>query len=135
MLRLGAFLKTEDIQNEIRAVEKLCSPNRAHENIVIVLRHGRLRNTPYHFFDMELCNFNLEHYIPLLWEPSALEKINLSSIKEFTVDLSSRIKYIWAIMSQIASGIAFIHFQKEVHRDLKPRNGSQSFTENANVAM
>lgn len=30
---------------------------------------------------------------------------------------------IWRIMEDITSGIAFIHFHKEVHRDLKPRNG------------
>jgi serine/threonine protein kinase len=30
---------------------------------------------------------------------------------------------MWQIMMDICSGVAFIHEQKYVHRDLKPRNG------------
>ena len=116
-------MDTTDIQNEIRAVEKLCSPSRAHENIVAVLRHGSLHNSPHYFFDMDLCDFNLEQYIPLLWEPTSLEKVNLTSQLRGHVSLGSRTIYIWAIMCQIAKGLSFIHGQKEVHRDLKPRNG------------
>jgi serine/threonine protein kinase len=73
---------------------------------------------------MELCEFNLETYIPHLWEPTSLEKLTLVDQSPLIVKLESRIKYIWAIMCQIAKGVAFIHQQKEVHRDLKPRNGN-----------
>lgn len=34
---------------------------------------------------------------------------------------------MWNIMSQIASGISYIHSQGEVHRDLKPLNGQSSW--------
>jgi len=125
VLRLGAFLSEEEIQNEIRVVNKLCLESVAHENVVAVYRHGNLVNSPaVYFFDMELCEFNLETYIPHLWEPTSLEKLTLVDQSPLIVKLESRIKYIWAIMCQIAKGVAFIHQQKEVHRDLKPRNGN-----------
>lgn len=71
---------------------------------------------------MELCEFNLEKYIPPLWEPTSLEKMQNS------IDWSSRIKYIGSIMGEIASGVSFIHLRKMVHRDIKPRNGIVRFT-------
>ena len=125
LIRRSAISDSEEIQNEIRVVDKLCAPATAQENIVIVLKHGTLRNSPYYFFDMELCDFNLEHYIPVLWEPTSLEKITLHSEKEAPVNFSSRMKYIWSIMCQIAKDLAFIHDQNEVHRDLKPRNSTK----------
>ena len=66
----GASLNTVDIQNEIRAVEKSCSPSTIHENIVAVLR---ARITPKF---RSICSIwrcailTLEQYIPLLWEPT-----------------------------------------------------------------
>jgi serine/threonine protein kinase len=124
ILQLGGFLRIEDLKNEIRAVDKLRSAAKPHEeNIVIVTRHGTLSSSSLYFFDMELCDFNLEHYITVLWEPNNLEKMYSGWQTESTVDWSSRLSEIWIIMSQIAHGVAFIHRQKEVHRDLKPRNG------------
>jgi serine/threonine protein kinase len=128
VLRLGAFLSEQEIQNEIRAVNKVCLESVAHENVVAVYRHGNLVNSPaVYFFDMELGEFNLETYIPHLWEPTSLEKVTLVDQSTLIVKLESRIKYIWAIMSQIPKGVAFIHQQKEVHRDLKP-HGNMAFS-------
>jgi serine/threonine protein kinase len=125
ILRLNAMLRIEDVENEIRAVNKLCSAAKAQgENIVIVIRHGTLSSSLYYFFDMELCNFNLEHYITVLWQPNNLEKMYSGWKTQSTVDWGSRLMEIWIIMSQIAHGVAFMHRQKEVHRDLKPRNGT-----------
>jgi hypothetical protein len=50
------------LQKEVKAIKRLCGPG-AHVNIVQVLDHGPLSNTPYYFIDMELCDFNLHDYI------------------------------------------------------------------------
>ena len=94
----------EDIDNEINAITKLCTTG-AHGNIVVVLRHGWLKSSPYYFIDMELCDKSLEQYI----QTSKVE-----------------IDGIWRIMGDITNGVAFIHSHKEVHRDLKPRNSTLS---------
>ena len=74
MIRVGvdSNVRTEEMNSEIRAVVKLCTPG-GHKNIIAVLRHGKLPNSHYYFFDMELCEFNLEQYINLLWQPTDLE--------------------------------------------------------------
>src|SRR5271169_5762753 len=115
---MGSWMKREDVQNEIRAVEKLCKPG-THKNIVTVLRHGPLDNSPFYYFDMELCDFNLETFSESLWKPATWEEMLTSTEKPFDID--SRMKTIWSMMSQIASGVLFIHLQQEVRRDLKPR--------------
>jgi len=72
VIRLGAFLSEKEVQNEIHAVNKLCSESVAHENVVAVYRYGNLVNSPaVYFFDTELCKFNLDTYIPRLWEPTS----------------------------------------------------------------
>jgi serine/threonine protein kinase len=114
----------EEIQNEVRAVTKLCL-SQPHENIVKVVQYGMLSDSewPYYFFDMELCEYNLDTYIHRLWTPSCLEEMLADSCNEPIVDPKPRMRYIWVIMAQITNGIVFVHKNKEVHRDLKPRNG------------
>ena len=97
-----------DIWNETRAIEKLCK--QSHKNIITVFQTGHLRNSPFYFFDMELCSYDLEVYIYHLWRPESYEGAN------------SRMDIVWDIMVQIANGVSFIHSKNEVHRDLKPRN-------------
>ena len=60
---------------------------------------------------MELCDFNLEIYISRNW----------------TVRPWQRLAQIFTIMRDIANGVTYIHLLKEVHRDLKPRNGMHIF--------
>jgi serine/threonine protein kinase len=64
---------------------------------------------------MELCQFNLEDYIRGGW-PDGFDIKSRFASKEMIV--------IWEILGDIAKGLTFIHSLKEVHRDLKPRNGS-----------
>lgn len=96
-----------DIMNEVRAIDKLCKQR--HENIVAVLCHGWL-NSSYYFFDMELCSINLEQYVSGTEGGSLFQKYDSQKVVD--------------IITQITSGLDFIHFQAEVHRDLKPRNGT-----------
>lgn len=96
----------ETIQNEVRAINKLCKPG-GNRNIVAVLRQGEVRFAAFHYIDMELCDQNLEQYI---------YQDRTGSGEHFTM------LEVWTVMVQIANGVAFIHEQGEVHRDLKPRN-------------
>jgi len=70
---------------------------------------------------MEICNLNLDDYIlGGLKHVYGIEKFyDSESIKEPLGCLS-----FLGIIQQITSGLAFIHSKGELHRDLKPRNGS-----------
>ena len=126
MVRVGVLdLTTEAIQNEIQAIVKLCNVG-AHNNIVVMLRHGALNSSPYYFFDMELCDSNLEQYIPRLWELNELEKIHMDYLERPIVDWNKRVQDIWIIMQHIATGVAYIHLHGMIHRDLKPQNSISS---------
>jgi len=73
-----------------------------------VLRHGTVKDSGMFYIDMEYCE-------------STLEQLLDDHRTEFKqVPLS----HLYAIMRDIAAGVAFIHDQREVHRDLKPRNSS-----------
>ena len=126
-MRPGSQFNLVDIQNEIRAIQKVCSEQGTHQNIVKVLKHGNIRSGEYIYIDMELCAINLENYIPILWKPSKEERAKMRQTgvtRIYALDL--RMRYVWVVMMQIANGITFIHRQSEVHRDLKPQNGVPS---------
>jgi serine/threonine protein kinase len=107
----------EDVQNEIRAVEKLCKPG-THENLVALIRHGQLPPS-YYFLDMELCDLNLEVWIGKKW--TAAMK---GTVPYFTANPPPHIRmaHMWKIIMDITRGVAFIHDHGEIHRDLKPSN-------------
>src|SRR5579862_6677092 len=100
------------MDNERRAITKLCQNQ--HENLIHVLN---IEETPAALdpfpmiVDMEFCVYDLEEFNRTGWLPFA------------TFPEDSKAKSIWGIMSQVASGVAFIHEHKEIHRDLKPQNG------------
>ena len=108
------------IANEIRVITKLWS-NGGHENIIQILRHGWLNKDQKYYLDMELCAMNLDGFIrgPYIaalgnryFDPKGIggdgpECLNL-----------------WNIMRDIAGGLQYIHGLREVHRDLKPQNGT-----------
>ena len=93
------------VENEARAIKKLCAPG-AHANIVAVLGLGEVQDTAMFYFDMELCHGNLEKFI------------NHYVTNGEGIPTSATL----TIMMHVSSGVAFIHGQQEVHRDLKPRN-------------
>src|SRR5271170_4392011 len=117
LIRPFSDLTQEDIDNEVKAVTKLCSKGE-NRNIVAVLKHGRLENSTYYFLDMELCDLNLETFIYSESFPGFE--------KEFGYDSRSsketRYQTMWPIMLDIVHGLQFIHHHDQVHRDLKPRN-------------
>lgn len=109
----------QDIQNETRAVMKLSLPGM--ENIVTIMKLGMLENVACFFFDMELCDVDLETFILGKVSPAIGEQIVSAAYVDPKLP-SSRLKIIWKIMSDTCSGVKFIHDHQEVHRDLKPRN-------------
>ena len=95
------------MRNEARAITKLWAAG-AHPNVVAVLRQGAVKDTGMFYFDMEYCNSNLENYMHGF--KSRGKRLPMHKV--------------WSIMQDVASGVAYIHQQGEVHRDLKPRNGT-----------
>ena len=59
---------------------------------------------------MELCNFNLQQYI---YEPDTLNGMLM-------LDMQMMLK----IMRDVSRGLAFIHENKKIHRDIKPQNST-----------
>lgn len=101
-------MTSEDIQNELGAIEKIRTAG--HENMVKVLDHGTLNNSRSSYFcDMELCDFNLDIYIRRLWQPSELAHMLFDLCNETIVDQESRMRYVGVIMGQIASDVHFLH--------------------------
>jgi serine/threonine protein kinase len=83
-----------------------------------------MSNFPIYFIDMELCDLNLEQY----------NKATLTAALVNQEPLRVHEARIWDIMKQVTNGLVFMHSNDEVHRDLKPRNGSSPVTHHvANV--
>jgi len=72
---------------------------------------------------MELCDFNLETYILQDRKPDVACKVPHFSCFDVLTP-HQRLAQLLTIMRDIANGVAFIHRNNEVHRDLKPRNGA-----------
>jgi serine/threonine protein kinase len=111
-------MTTDEIENEERVATKLCKLSAKH--IVCILRHGRLDHSMF-YLDMELCQLNLATYIARKWTQQLCNQI-----PHLTADFSlgTRVPRVKQIMLQISNGISFLHFFDEVHRDLKPQNGT-----------
>jgi serine/threonine protein kinase len=108
----------KDIENEATAIEAVMSEG-GHQNIVTVLKHGWLDGSVY-FIDMELCDYSLEGYIQQ--ERRRVATRETLDGNDF-LDSKERVSEMWSIMSQITSGLVYIHSKSQVHRDLKPSNG------------
>lgn len=109
-------VKRSDINNEIRAVKKLCRSSHLH--IVQVFQLGQLKSeSTFYFIDMELCSLNLERYsrgedIPFIVNWKSIRERNEIALK------------LCEINAHIIEGLIFIHENQEVHRDLSPHNGT-----------
>jgi len=118
VIRLFAGVTQKDIDNEVRAVNKLC--NSKHPNIVEVFDLGKLKNdTVFYLIDMELCDFTLASYIR---GENIPHLVNWNKVRQESVysDFPMEVKNI---VGQITAGLIFIHSEGETHRDLTPQNG------------
>ena len=71
LIRPFGDITTEEILKEAKVLSKFAM-NVDAKNLVSVIRHGWLADTPYYYIDMELCEANLTEYIaardPLTYE-------------------------------------------------------------------
>jgi len=106
------------IANEIRVINKI-SQNGRLPNIITVLGHGEMSTGDIYALDLELCEMNLAQFI-------RGEYITALGNQYFdpvcTGDVPECLT-MWTIMRHITNGLSYIHFLREVHRDLKPQNG------------
>ena len=125
-----------DIQNEATSTARILQSG-GHKNIIEILGHGWIDSPyQYYFIDMEYCDFNLHNYIhdptTILIEmddsPDHSKTVNPIALLPGTIKKevawSMKLLNIWTIMNETASGLAFLHSHGQVHRDLKPRNGT-----------
>lgn len=122
---IGVSHNVEDhqriVENEIRVLEKLnASGGRA--NVVLALHHGWIDNDHF-YLDMELCILNLDDFI----RGCPHEIVTSPKYWTFPKERDPLACFtLWGITKQITKGLAFIHSQAEIHRDLKPQNGISS---------
>jgi serine/threonine protein kinase len=112
-------ISQKEIENEIRAVNKLCKSR--HPNIVQIFDLGKLKkDRAFYFIDMELCDLTLDSYIYGDDFPG-LESWN--SIHKRATEEQMPTEF-YGIAGHIIDGLIFIHEHGEVHRDLSPHNGA-----------
>ena len=98
--------------------------NGMHRNIVTVLRQGCL-GPPFDwsYIDMELCDMNLHDYIHSE-RPSSLLKHGNPVFIPNGPDPHSFMSNVWIVIFHITEGLEFIHRHGQIHRDIKPKNGT-----------
>ena len=131
MRPLGA-LTDKDVQNELRAIKKLCQDN-WHPNLVSVFGHGqffdRKSQLTFFYIDMELCDFNLHDAIQnrqllsqTITDSPAVGDGTHATVRDM-LPREQELECMMKMLSDLTSGIVFMHGLGEVHRDLKPHNG------------
>lgn len=93
-----------------------------HPNVIHVSNLGYFNFSPFYFIDMEACALNLRDYLI----PASERTSSTAGLPSITTDhLShSRSIIIWDIMSQIASGLSYIHDSHQIHLAVKPSNST-----------
>jgi serine/threonine protein kinase len=120
VIRQFGYVTKADVDNEVRALKKLCQNQ--HPNIVQVFDYGQLNTDgTIHFIDMELCDISLGNY---LLGQELKDVISWTTVRE-QEEIPT---HAYNILQQILNGLLFIHCLDEVHRDLSPQNGISSFS-------
>jgi serine/threonine protein kinase len=116
VIRAFGAVTQDDVDNEVRALKKLCQNQ--HPNIVQVFAYGELNpDSAVHFIDMELCDISLGNYL----DGQELKNgVSWATVKE-DEDVPA---HGYNILQQILNGLLYIHCEGEVHRDLSPHNGT-----------
>lgn len=100
-----------DIQNEVRAIKRLCKTG--HPNIVQVLEYGSLKEDAMFFFiDMELCEASLEEYLR-----GGISVGGGPTWETVCKDAAVMADKACIILQHIVNGLFYIHTMGEAHRD------------------
>jgi len=114
ILRISKPKEMEDYKKEVEAMKTVC--NKLHTNMIQYIDHGAIVPDSY-FIDMELCHINLNQYINGTESISGVHGLPAWNKEDPDIFL------IIAILQQLLSGLAFMHKEDKVHRDLDPKNG------------
>jgi len=115
---LGRDIKKDDVDNEVRALKKLCQNQ--HQNIVQVFDYGQLNpDSTIYYIDMELCDISLAKYLSGGELKDVVSWATVRGEEEVPT-------HAYNILQQILNGLVYIHCLDEVHRDLSPQNGMRS---------
>ena len=110
---------------------KKLGSNGGHRNIIIILRHGWLNKDQWYYFDMELCAMNLQDFI----YGKYITALGNPYFDPISVGDEPKCLRLWNIMLDITRGLEYIHSHREVHRDLKPQNGTSIDPTIANAVL
>jgi serine/threonine protein kinase len=106
----------KDYKKEVENMKILC--NKSHKNIIQYIGDGIIAPTSFYYIDMELCDIDLSKYMN-----GGNNVIGVHGLPSWNKD-DPDVFMIVAIMQQLLSGLAFMHKENKVHRDLDPTNGS-----------
>jgi len=127
IIRVFGAITRAEIENEGRLISSFLE-NRGHQNIVTITNRGWLI-PDFYFIDMELRDLTLYDYILYLDGKMSsppfeiIRQLSLVFVEKNCVPIL-KIQNIWTIGTHIARGLDFMHGQGQVHRDLKPQNGT-----------
>lgn len=111
-----AGLTNVDIDNEVRAIRRLCKTH--HPNIVQVLKYDKLKeDAKFFYIDMVLCETSLEAFLRRGVETDGVHWETIRQDEQKSLEVS------YTILQHIVNGLFYIHTMGEVHRDLSPDNG------------
>lgn len=100
--------------------------------MITVYEYGELpfQGPKFYYFDMDLCDMNLEQF--MIGKDSFEEFRNIINASSRLIlrcedpknyGFASTFPYGVRILQQITKGLQYLHGLKFVHRDLKPTNG------------
>ena len=114
ILRISKPKEMGDYKKEVEAMKTVC--DKSHTNMIQYIDHGAIVPDSIYFIDMELCHIDLSQYINGTESITGVHGLPAWNKEDPDIFL------IIAILQQLLSGLAFMHKENEVHRDLVPRN-------------